>query len=86
MSFIINLVFVVSDEDMKIIVEVCNSAVCTTTGFIPITICEENEEERDESIQLVLENVSLNFLFFIFYFLFFIFLTSNCFFGRPKRP
>ena len=48
----------VSDEDTRIIVQVCNAAVCVKTENISLTICEENEEQREENIQLVLGNVN----------------------------
>ena len=63
---------------MRVVVQVCNGAVCTQTDFIDLVICEEDEEERDENIQLVLENV----LFFFFFF-FFSFGEPNFFFLDP---
>ena len=48
---------------MTVLVELCNAAVCSVTDPIPIIICEENEEEREENIQSVLEIVILSFLF-----------------------
>ena len=35
----------------------CNAAVCTT-DLINLTICEENEEDREESIENALVEVS----------------------------
>ena len=43
-----------------------------STETISIAVCEENEEQRDENIQLVLENVFSHFFFSkIFDFLYF---------------
>ena len=39
--------------------------MCTYTDFIFIQICEENDEIRDENVELTLENVIFFFYFFL---------------------
>ena len=53
---------------MRVIVQVCNSAVCTQTEPINVILCEESEERRDENIQSVLQNVCISFLFSTHYY------------------
>ena len=52
----------VSTDELEIKVQICNAAACTTTEVIPITLCETNEEEREQSIALILNNVCVLFV------------------------
>ena len=55
--------FFVIDQDMEVKIKICNSAVCTTTDSIHIRICEQNDEERENSIENTFENVCFFNLF-----------------------
>ena len=48
-----------STDELKIQVEICNTGACTLSNIIFIEICDENEEQIDESIQVILDNVGI---------------------------